>query len=198
MPELYHAEKEEVPVKKEGAHAHPLSAFCYKPQSAHFETQDSKEQVILLLRRHPITNLSWMSLVVVMVFAPVFFSLIPFWAEFPGRFQVASTVLWYFLTLAITLQGALTWFFNVNIITNTRIVDVDFLTLIYREISDAQIEKIQEVTYKVAGLGGTFFNYGNVNIQTAGAVPNFVFEDVPEPAHVVQILQELEGEGKEI
>ena len=56
--------------------------------------------------------------------------------------------------------------------------------------------RIQEVTYKVAGMGGTFFNYGDVLIQNAGAIPNFVFEDVPQPAHVAQILEELqEGKG---
>lgn len=126
----------------------------------------------------------------------ILFQWFPFYLSLPARFQIASVIFWYLLTLAFAVQGALTWFFNVNIITNQRIVDVDFLTLIYREISDAQISKIQEVTYKVGGFGGTFFNYGNVLIQTAGAIPNFEFENVPKPAKVAEILEDLSS-GKE-
>lgn len=185
MPDLY--------VSKPQMGSHALSAFCYMPLKAHFETQGVQEQVVLLLRRHPITNLSWILLSLVMLSAPLFFSWLPIYTDLPARFQLATVALWIFLTLAIILQGGLTWFFNVNIITDKRVLDVDFTTLIYREISDVQIAKIQEVTYKVAGFGGTFFNYGDVQIQTAGAIPNFVFEDVPQPARVAQILQELEG-----
>src|SRR3989344_5511942 len=118
-------------------------------------------------------------------------------AHFPKNthFETAAIVLWYLFTLAVFLEGILTWFFNVNIITNKRIMDVDFYTLIYREISDAQIANIQETTYKVGGFLGTIFNFGNVQIQTAGALPNFVFENVPNPTEVVRILQQLQKGG---
>jgi hypothetical protein len=175
----------------------PLSAFCYRPAKTRFETQEREEQVVLLLRRHPITNLNWILLTALLVLASMFFNYLPFFSNLPANYQLATYVLWYFLAAAITIEGALTWFFNVNIITDERLVDVDFYTLIYREISDTQINKIQEVTHTMGGLFSIFFNYGNVHIQTAGAIPNFEFSQIPRPAHVVKILQELQREEEQ-
>jgi len=202
MPDLYtskSSQETQESVKKTAIKptGNPLSAFCYMPQHTHFENQDEDEKVVLLLRRHPITNLSWILLVVVLALVPTLLGFLPVLSVLPAKFQVATTVLWYLLTLAIFIQGALTWFFNVNIVTNRRIVDIDFYTLIYREISNARIDNIQEITYKVGGLLGTFFHFGNVEIQTAGALPNFNFENVPNPAQVTNILQDLQrGKGK--
>lgn len=205
MPDLYVAKEEKPNTSEAGktesmefASSHnPFSSFCYRPAKTRFETQEREEQVVLLLRKHPITNLSWVLLTVLLVFAAMFFDYLPFFSSLPANYQLATYVLWHFLAAAIAIEGALTWFFNVNIITDERIVDVDFYTLIYREISDTQINKIQEVTHTMGGLLSIFFNYGNVKIQTAGAIPNFEFSQVPRPAHVVKILQGLQREEEQ-
>ncbi|OGY08132.1 MAG: hypothetical protein A2782_03920 [Candidatus Blackburnbacteria bacterium RIFCSPHIGHO2_01_FULL_43_15b] len=192
MPDLYVSEQKSTNGNAAKKGGNPLSAFFYLPKKAKFENQDDDEQVILLLRRHPITNLPWILLVISLALAPTLLNFFPELSILPGRFQLVTVVLWYLFTTAVFIQGALTWFFNVNIITNRRIVDVDFYTLIYREISDARLDNIQEITYKVGGLLGTFFHFGNVEIQTAGALPNFNFENVPNPAQVTNILQDLQ------
>ena len=193
MPELYPSDPtERQNLKPTG---NPLSSFCYLPPHVKFENQDEGEKVILLLRRHPITNLPWILLVIAFALIPTLLAPFNFLSILPDRFQLATIVLWYLFTLAIAIQGALTWFFNVNLVTNTRIVDVDFYTLIYREISDAKINNIQEITYKVGGFLGTFLHFGDVVIQTAGALPNFTFEKVPNPARVTDILQILQKNG---
>ena len=195
MPDLYVSTKEEKLVTDHAPTKNPLAAFAYSPNT-HFENQTNGEEVILLLRRHPVTNLSWVLLTIVLSLAPIIIlPMFSFLSSMPINFQTATIVLWYLFTLAVFLEGILTWFFNVNIITNKRIMDVDFYTLIYREISDAQIANIQETTYKVGGFLGTIFNFGNVQIQTAGALPNFVFENVPNPTEVVRILQQLQKGG---
>lgn len=193
MPELYKSDNAQSGQSKPTGHA--LSAFCYLPSHAKFENQDQDEQVILLLRRHPVTNLPWITLVALLAMVPTLVGYLPVLSVLPANFQVATVVLWYLFTLAVAIQGALTWFFNVNIITNRRIVDVNFYTLIYREISDAKIDNIQEITYKVGGFLGTFLHFGDVVIQTAGALPNFNFENVPNPARVTDILQDLQKNG---
>ena len=83
------------------------------------------------------------------------------------------------------------WFFNVYIVTTERVVDVDFYNLIYKKVSDADLIKIQDVSYNQGGVLRTLLNYGDVNIQTAGEVTNFDFEAVPQPDRVAKILQDL-------
>ena len=109
-----------------------------------------------------------------------------------------AVIIWYLLTTIIIFERFLTWYFNVNIITDERIIDIDFNNLIYKEISDAKIDKVQDITYKMGGAIRTLFHYGDVYIQTAGTEPNFEFLAVPKPEQVVKILNQLrEEEEKE-
>lgn len=176
-------------------HTHnPLAAFFHWPDRVNFETQEKGEKVVLLLRKHPITNVPWFVIALILFLAPLLLQFFPLLAFLPERFQVVATLFWYLIVLAFILESFLTWFFNVYIVTDERVIDVDFYNLIYKEISDAKIDKIQDVTYRVGGVVRTLFNYGDVLIQTAGTVTNFDFIAVPQPAEVARILQELRTE----
>lgn len=173
-------------------HAHQsLVAYSYFPDKVTFETRDREEKIVLLLRRHPITNIRWITTVTLMALAPILLIGFPLLSILPVNFQAISVLLWYLVTAAYALENFLSWFFNVNIVTDERIVDIDFQNLLYKEVSDTNIDKIQDVTYKMGGAIRTVFNYGDVLVQTAAEVPNFEFLAVPNPHQIVKILQEL-------
>jgi len=169
----------------------PLAAFMLQPDGVRFETQEKKEKIILLLRKHWITNLSWISLTALSIFIPFLLRFFPILGSFPFRYQLMAVFLWYLLTLGFCLQSFLSWYFNVNIITDERIVDIDFYSLIYKQISHCKIDKIQDISFTMGGVVRTFFNYGDVLIQTAGEIPVIEFQSVPQPALVVRKLNDL-------
>jgi hypothetical protein len=177
--------------KRKGRRFNPLSPYGYLPDDVDFETRTPEEKVVLLLRRHPITNVGWLLITAVMVFAPAVLSSFPIFDFLPSRYQFIAVLGWYLITLSYFLENFLSWFFNVNIITDERIIDIDFYNLIYKEVSDANIDKIQDVSYRMGGAIRTIFNYGDVIIQTASEVPNFEFLAVPRPDKVAKLLQEL-------
>ena len=207
MPDIFISGKEEKPKKKKDSiakkpkkvskhklkgHSHdPLAAYCYFPDKVDFETRERKEKIVLLLRRHPITNVAWILIVILMIFAPLTLSVFPILSFLPSNFQFIAVLVWYLITTAFVLESFLTWFFNVNIITDERIVDIDFHNLIYKEVSDCKIDNIQDVTYKMGGVVRTIFDYGDVYIQTAAEVPAFEFLAVPKPSKVARVLQDL-------
>lgn len=203
MPELYTSTNKQKEAMAHSADRHhvpghthnPFSAFFYRPERIKFETQEKEEKIVLMLRRHPVTNIPWILLAIILVLAPGYIlAYVPFLEFLPVRFQFMAMVLYYLMVTAYVIEQALSWFFNVNIITDERIVDVDFRNLIYREITDTRIDKIQEVTHKVGGAFGVMFNFGDVIIQTAGAEIAIEFEDVPNPARVQQILSAAQTE----
>jgi uncharacterized membrane protein YdbT with pleckstrin-like domain len=169
----------------------PLAAFITRPKGIRFENQEKGEEIILLLRRHWITNLPWLLIVILMSLAPILLKFFPFLDFLPLRFRLISVTVWYMLTLAFVFEQFLSWFFNVNIVTDERIVDIDFYSLIYKEISHCKIDRIQDVTYKMGGVIRTLFNYGDVLIQTAGERPVFEFSAVPKPTIVVRKINDL-------
>jgi membrane protein YdbS with pleckstrin-like domain len=190
--------KKNIPFKKrESRRTNPLSPYNYMPSSVDFEIRTPEEKIVLLLRRHPITNIGWILVCLVMVFAPMVLNFFPIFDFLPDRYQFIVVLGWYLITLSYFLENFLGWFFNVNIITDERIIDIDFYNLIYKEVSDANIDRIQDVSYRMGGAIRTIFNYGDVIIQTASEVPNFEFLTVPKPDRVAKILQELGVEEKQ-
>ncbi len=175
----------------------PIAAFNYYPDHVKFIAADSKERIILVLRRHPITNIRWGVVALFMLLAPFFLSFVEPVAALPTNFQLIAFLIWYMITLAFIIEEFLGWYFNVNIITDERIFDVDFVNLIYREITDANIDQIQDVTVQVGGVLRTMFNYGDVVIQTASEVPRIEFLAVPRPDDIARIIRELRIEEEQ-
>ena len=176
---------------------YPLASFLMCPSGVTFETRESEEKVILFLRRHLVTNIPWILTTIIMVLAPIFINSLSILDSIPSDFKFVFLLIWYLITTAYFLESFLTWFFNVYIVTDERIIDIDFYNLIYKEVSDANIDKIQDVTYKMGGVVRTLFNYGDVLIQTASEVPNFDFLAVPYPDKVVRVLQDLRVEEQQ-
>lgn len=172
----------------------PLSAYCYYPDHTHFAGADSEEKIVLLLRKHAITNLGWIITSILLVAIPAVLLLFGFLNFVPGDFLLVGLLFWYLITFAFTLEKFLTWFFNVYIVTDERVFDVDFVNLVYREMTDANLDQIQDVTVRVGSVIRTIFNFGDVLIQTAGQVPEIDFEAVPYPDRVAQVLRELRVE----
>lgn len=178
-------------IRYERPSRNPFDAFAPKPEGIFFDSQEREEQVVLLLRKHPITQLGWILTAIALVFFPLVLRFIPVFSALPLRFELAAFVLWYLLITGFVLESFLSWFFNVYIITDERVIDVDFLSLIYKNVSAAKLDNIEDVTATTGGALRSVFNFGTVVIQTAGAQQELEFEDVPHPAKVTKLLNEL-------
>lgn len=177
-------------LKKHLPNHNPFAAFAIKPR-VHLQVQEDKEEILLLLRRHWVTNIPWIATALVMIIAPVALTIVPLLTFLPAIHQFLALVLWYLLIFAFVVEKLLSWYFNVYIVTDERIIDVDFLNLLYRNISTAKTEHIQDITVQVTGAIQGLFNFGNVSIQTAGEVPELQFELVPKPQEVAKFLNEM-------
>jgi len=175
----------------------PLSSFIHYPKDANFINKDPEEKVVLILRKHFITNVSWILIAIVMLFAPSVLSFFPILDFLPGRYQFVAVMIWYLITTAFVFENFLTWFFNVNIVTDERVFDVDFVNLTYREMTDANIDQIQDVTVRMGSVIRTVTNYGDIIIQTAAEIPQIEFIAIPKPDKVAKILRELRVEEEQ-
>jgi len=169
----------------------PLAAFIPRPTNLRFETQEKKEKIVLLLRRHMITNLPWLVIALVMIISPTIIVRLVSLDFIPAGFRLIITLAWYLLTFAFAFERFLSWFFNVNVITDERIIDINFPSILYKDISETKIDRIQDVSAKTGGFIRSLFNFGDVAIQTAGTIPEIYFEAIPNPGRVSQVLNDL-------
>lgn len=182
----------------------PFAMFAPQPMGVAFENQEKGEKIILLLRAHLATLTPAVTLVILLFVLPFFAGSILVLLrisilETLSFFQTLwILVFWYLFTFGVAFYKFIFWFFNVYLVTNERIVDIDFKGLLHKETSYAKLNQIQDVSPKIIGFFGTFFHYGNVYIQTAAEKPEFEFHNVERPDSVAQeILEQVRHEEKE-
>lgn len=113
---------------------------------------------------------------------------------FEGSFANITLLFTQVYTLFLTLSLFLIFVFyylNIQIVTNLRVVDIDQVGLFSHVVSELHLSKIEDVTSQVNGIFGTLFNYGDVFVQTAGAIERFEFSNVPNPGGIEKLLLDL-------
>lgn len=173
-----------------------FTAFAENPEGVRFETQQEEEKVVIFMREHFVLNFPWIFSTILLLAAP--FGIIPFVLKFftflpqlPPQYYLVATIFWYLATFGYALMNFIRWYYNIYIVTTERIIDIDFVQLLYKKFSEARLANIEDVTYTSSGFLAAFLNYGNVTIQTAAETEQFEFTAIPNPAEVVKIIGTL-------
>lgn len=164
----------------------------------HFAGQKNGEEIVLVVHRHWFNILQQMLLVFLMIVA-LFASVI----YFPLLFSTLKNPAWNsFFTFLENIFAMVTWvilfliwidyYFDVWIITNLRIVNIEQKGLFNRSVSELELSRIQDITTEVMGIIPTFLNYGDVFVQTAAETERFLFRQVPDPYHVKDQIMALQ------
>lgn len=216
MPELYKAPKKEKPetykeemkeskiwwkevitsvLEKVGEtpRSAMLGAYKVRPETR-FVAQQEDEEIVLLLRAHPITNIPWILLAVFMLILPSLILGGGLFTAVPGKFMFIGKLVWYLVTLVFVLEKILYWYYSVFIITNERLVDIDFYNLMYRAVTYANLNHIEEPESITGGFIRSIFQYGDVYVTTASEKPTVEALNVPFPDKVVDIISRLAEE----
>ena len=102
----------------------------------HFESQTPGEKIVHVLRAHPITNVSWILGGVLFLLIPAGFALILIYfrqdvVEVKASVVLAALFVWWLVVLGVLFRRFLLWYYNIYIITNKRVVDIDYFHLFH-------------------------------------------------------------------
>jgi hypothetical protein len=158
-----------------------------------FVNEQKDETVVLLLRAHPITNLGWILLSLLMLALPI---ILPLNVIFPVGVKILfmGKLIWYLLVMGYAFEKFIDWHYSVFIVTNERVVEIDFVNLLSRHVTYANLNHIEEPTMVSGGLIQSIFRYGNVHIPTAAERSMIEAIAVPYPERVISIISELSEE----
>ena len=118
-------------------------------------------------------------------------------AIMPQNYMLVITLFYYLLVTTFLFINFITWYFNLNIVTEKRLLDIEFQSVVYKNVAATKLTLVQDVSYSQIGVIRTIFNYGNVLVQTAGTIDNFIFEAVPRPEDAVHVIENLIGKRNE-
>lgn len=173
---------------------HFLSSLCIDPKNITIVNQDKDEFIHLLVRRHLITNVPWLAIVCLLLFAPVVIPLLLFeftFIQFSPSTIFSALLLYYLSLFGYSLLKFCEWYFHVGLVSNKRVVDVDLVNILSKNVSETEVKQVVDVTYTKKGILQSIFGFGNVFLQTEAVLANFEFDRVPRPAEVAEIVSQL-------
>lgn len=179
-------------INKESLHFY--SSLCIDPKKVTVYSQTADEDIHIIVRRHHVTNIPWIALILVLTLVPII--LYPFLSRIPYITFSSSTIfitvaLYYLSLFGYGLLKFAEWYFHVGVITNKRLLDIDMLNILSKNVAETPMSAVVDVTYHQQGILQTFFKYGNVEIQTEAVQQNFEYDLIPHPSQVAEIINQL-------
>ena len=179
-----------------------LSSFVRDPLGIKLSEQHADEHVLLFSRRSMITNIPWMIIACLLLFLPFFFPLIFQPLNLPPSifsfFTNTILILFYYILICgYAFINFATWFYDIDIVTEKRAVDIDFYNISFISVATARVHDLKDVRFTQKGFLASLANYGDVTLAVEASGEILIFESMPHPAEVVSMLSVMIGGHKE-
>lgn len=162
-----------------------------------FPSQQPNEKIYLVFREHWFRLFVKLAMVGVLMLIPIviralFGSPAELFANEQAQ-QLTSLVLQLYY-LGLIMVAFIIWvlyYLNMGVVSEKRLVDIDQRGLLKHEVSELNLDSIEDVSSETIGLFGNLLDYGTVYIQTAGARERFEFDKIHHPKKVAGIILTL-------
>lgn len=172
-----------------------------KPGS-YFTEQTRDEKVVMFVRRHWLSFLNWVIILIIMFFIPpiTFYSnrldlINTLKSSYTSLgYFVIITACYYLFVLALFLTSWMNYYLDVTIVTSNHLVDIRQFGLFNRRVAEQSLMRVQDVSSRMKGFLQTLARYGTVYVETAADSPNFEMNNIPRPYKVANTIMELHEE----
>jgi len=161
------------------------------------------EKLYLILRRHKL--LLGFQIAVLVILAVVIWVIIAFLKNnYPTVFELYGNLIW----LGLCLYYSILWLklfiilvdyhLDASIITDSRIIDLDQISLFNWRLLEFPLDRIQDISIKISGPVETVFDFGDVILRTASESQNLILEKIPHPNQVKDIILTLVSQKRSL
>jgi hypothetical protein len=157
------------------------------------------EQVVLVCRRHWVVIYPLLALYALVGIVPLVLAV---WltgdveSDLSRQLAIGAAVLW---ALAVAVRAYFAWYRHQHdtwMITNQRIVDSLRRHWFHHQVSSADLIDIQDVSVERSGVLETMLDFGNLRVQTASEMNNFLLARIPSPSTVLTTLDRVRDEAR--
>lgn len=111
-----------------------------------------------------------------------------------GAARLVLWSLWALIAWVTFWRFWTTYYMDIWVVTNKRIIDIDYQRLFDRNIAILRLDRVQDITTHVQGIVGTLLRYGSVNVQTAGSDKEFVIDQIANPEALRDAISKVAGD----
>ncbi len=189
-----------------------LGALQVYPENVFFNSQDPGESIYILTRSHIAINTGWVIKFIFSIILPIIFTIglevfnsilvnrgiDPLGVRdlLPVESWLMVFLLYYSLALSYAIANFIDWYFDIYLVSNLRILHVDLKVFTGKSVAEAALVNIEDVSQSVVGFLPSFFNYGDVLVQTAAEKTKFNLKALPDPSWFRDVITDLSNLAK--
>lgn len=160
---------------------------------------DKNEIVLFTFRKHGLVLLLELLPSVLLFLLP--FALYAYAAHFPVQLGGSTLTValptdvliflgsvWALLFWMRVAGDVTRYYLDAWVVTSDHLMDIEQVGLFHRQTSVLRLDRIQDITVLTPGILSTFFHFGNIYVQTAGAEREFVMRGIRDAKHVREVI----------
>lgn len=110
---------------------------------------------------------------------------------FGSKYWYLIIVLWTAFMLRYVLNSFLHWFYNINILTNQRFMDINLAGIFNVRVEETDLLTIEDVKDSQSGILQSIFNMGSLEVLTASSTTRFNLENVDKSHKVRDFIMDV-------
>ena len=118
---------------------------------------------------------------VITVFIAIF---VPWWFLIKYELHIKFErvlLLWTIIVLIYAVNKYVLWLINVYIITNKRLIAVNYKSLVHKQVLETPFERIHNISYETKGFWRSLLQVGSVIVQIASLQRPLVLKNLKHP-----------------
>lgn len=160
----------------------------HNPFEVTLENQAEDERILFVWRHHPVTLFKPALRSLAFLVLPVLLTVITGFSWLSNVVLFGLFVVIILICLTYAASEWVSWYNDIYILTNYRVIDVQQEGFFHRTFKEASLSRIQDITYEVKGVMASVFNYGLVEVQTAGTENAIKMTEVANPPKQSKII----------
>ncbi len=150
------------------------------------------EKVLNIYRQTEAVLFKPVILVFALIYTPWYFLL---------KYELANKysrllLLWTILIFLYALNKYLLWLLNVYIITNKRLIAINYFSLFNKKVLETPLDRILNVSFTSKGIWANLSKTGSVESQINGLREPIVFKNISHPSTVKDFIWSIHLKAK--
>jgi len=155
--------------------------------------QLNEEEEVLKIYHHHLTPFIWKMVKLVVYVSPFYILLFLSSSAVSTRTYIILHIVLITIFVLLAIYMILIYWMDKLIITNQRVIYVDYKFLTVSQESQAFIQDIQDIISREKGVLSylKMFDYGLLRVETSASNVTIVFENAPDPEGIRQFIFHL-------